>query len=113
VKLPLKVIGYQGFVQDISPERGAIVIPPEKVTDYEDAISEVKEFEEYAPYKDIMAELVELKKQTNGVALVKARIKKFAQDERRRSRQAVQAQFKLPAGKEKQTYAYDPITLAF
>jgi hypothetical protein len=90
-----------------------LLSPPEKVTDYEDAISEVKEFEEYAPYKDIMAELVELKKQTNGVALVKARIKKFAQDERRRSRQAVQAQFKLPAGKEKQTYAYDPITLAF
>jgi hypothetical protein len=27
VKLPLKVIGYQGFVHDISPERGTIVIP--------------------------------------------------------------------------------------
>ena len=43
MKLPLKVIGYKGFVQDISPEGGAIVIPPEEVTDYEDAISEVKE----------------------------------------------------------------------
>jgi hypothetical protein len=43
VKLPLKVIGYKGFAQDISPEGEAIVIPPEKVTDYEEAISEVKE----------------------------------------------------------------------
>jgi hypothetical protein len=40
-------------------------------------------------------------------------MKVFAKDERQRNRRMVQAEFKLPAGKEKHTFAYDPVTLAF
>jgi hypothetical protein len=141
VSLPLKVIGYKGFVQDISPEGAAVVIPENKITEYETAFSEVKQeyiieaeikgvlamvtvnkldlnlvistYGEYAPYRGLLAELIELNNQKDGAALVKGRIKKFAQDERRRCLQEVQAQYKLVAGKEKQTYAYDPVALAF
>jgi hypothetical protein len=45
--------------------------------------------------------------------LVREAVKKYAQEEWLRSRREVQARFKLPAGKEKQTFAYDPNTLAF
>jgi hypothetical protein len=139
VKLPLKVIGYKGFVQDITPEGEAIVIPNDKITDYENAMSEVppeysieeeiksglslaqkfdldqiiSNYEEYAPYKDILLQLLKLQKQTGGTALVKDALKKFAREKWRRSREEIQARFKLPPGKEKQTFAYDPITLTF
>jgi hypothetical protein len=130
--------GYRGFVQDISPNGEAIVIPHDKIAAYEVAIEEVEQeyaieanvkgafelvkehglelvlssFDEYIPYKGILTELVRFKDQKEGGALINTRIKTFAQVERRRSRQEVQAQFKLSVGKEKQTYAYDPITLA-
>jgi hypothetical protein len=139
VTLPLKVIGYNGFVQDITPEGEAIVIPNENIAAYEDAMSELEQeyviearlngalelagefkleqivsnFEEYTPYKGILTKLIALKEQTNGAALATAAVKAFARDERQRTRRQVQAKFKLPPGKEKQTFAYDPITLAF
>ena len=70
-------------------------------------------FDEYAPYEEILKKLIVLKKQLGGAALATAAMKVFAKDERQRNRRKVQAQFKLPAGKEKHTFAYDPVTLAF
>jgi hypothetical protein len=121
------------------PDGQAIVIPNDRITDYENAMGEIKRehvieaelkgalsltkefdlnqiitnFPEYAPYRDILLKLLELEKQTGGKALVKDALKKFAREKWLRSREVIQAQFKLPAGKERQRFAYDPLTLAF
>ncbi len=137
-KHSFKVVGYKGFVQDVSPSGEAVVIPKENIRTYEEAYGEVPQeyaieaeikggfelvkmgdlkeilstFSEYAPYEVELRELKELAARDTG-GLVKQRIKEMAKARRRKLIEDVYAAYRLPSGKERQTYAYDAFTLSF